>query len=321
MFYHVKELQFDARVSRPDPRFARILLEQFGGANGELSASMQYFVQAFACRNPYPDKYDMLMDIATEELGHLEIVGATIQMLLGPVNARMKNVVEDAEIMKMTEGKATKEEYIHQAFTNPQFLVIAPGSPMFTNSNGVPWNASYISGNAELTVDLQSDIAAESRAKIVYETLIPLTDDPEVKRTLDFLMTREVTHFQQFQAALMSIEPNFPPGVFETNPKYSNLHFNLSKGEEYRGIWNEGESCKLKEEWQYIDKPGEYVRETNALRDVEPRGTKRTEKSVRDHDRKLAKQRYDEIMNATPERDLSWNRQEQPHERELVDVE
>lgn len=321
MFYHVKELQFDARVSHPDPRFARILLEQFGGANGELSASMQYFVQAFSCRNPYPDKYDMLMDIATEELGHLEIVGATIQMLLGRVNARMKDVVEDAEIMKMTEGRAAKEDLIHQAFTNPQFLVIAPGSPMFTNSNGIPWNASYISGNAELTVDLQSDIAAESRAKIVYETLIPLTDDPEVKRTLDFLMTREVTHFQQFQAALNSIEPNFPPGIFETNPKYSNLHFNLSKGEEYRGSWNEGKSCKLNEEWQYIENPHEYMQQTNALRDVEPRGTQRTEKSVRDHDRKLAQKRSNEVMCATPERDLSWNRQEHYHERELVDVE
>ena len=82
MFYHSKELQFNARVSRPDPRFAALMLEQFGGGNGELSAAMQYFVQAFGCRKPFPDKYDMLMDIAAEELGHLEIVGATVQMLL-----------------------------------------------------------------------------------------------------------------------------------------------------------------------------------------------------------------------------------------------
>ena len=86
MFYHSKELQFNARVSKPDPRFARLLLEQFGGGNGELKASMQYFVQAFCCRDPYPDKYDMLMDIATEEMGHLEIVGATIQMLLSLIH-------------------------------------------------------------------------------------------------------------------------------------------------------------------------------------------------------------------------------------------
>src|SRR5438477_12076155 len=82
MFYHVKELQFNARVSKPDVRFAKLLLEQFGGGNGELKAAMQYFVQAFGCRKVYPDKYDLLMDIATEEFSHLEIVGATIQMLL-----------------------------------------------------------------------------------------------------------------------------------------------------------------------------------------------------------------------------------------------
>src|SRR5690554_7788632 len=72
MFYHVKELQFNARVSKPDPRFARLLLEQFGGGNGELKAAMQYFVQAFSCKNPYPDKYDLLMDVATEEFSHLD---------------------------------------------------------------------------------------------------------------------------------------------------------------------------------------------------------------------------------------------------------
>ena len=101
MFYHIKELQFDARVSHPDPRFAQLLLEQFGGANGELSASMQYFLQAFACRAPYPDKYDMLMDIATEELCHLEIVGATIQMLLGRINGYMKDIDEECVLTQI----------------------------------------------------------------------------------------------------------------------------------------------------------------------------------------------------------------------------
>ena len=106
MFYHVKDLQFNARVSRPDPRFARILLEAFGGANGELTSAMQYFVQAFSCHNPFPDKYDMLMDIATEELAHLEIVGATIQMLLGPVNGEMKDAAETMDIRKLMDGKS-----------------------------------------------------------------------------------------------------------------------------------------------------------------------------------------------------------------------
>lgn len=231
MFYHVKDLQFNARVSKPDPRFARILLEAFGGANGELTSAMQYFVQAFSCHNPFPDKYDMLMDIATEELTHLEIVGATIQMLLGSVNGKMKDAVETMEISKLMEGKSAKEEYIHQAFTNPQCVVVAPGSPMLTDSNGNPWCATYVSANAELTVDLQSNMANECRAKIGYENLLSFTEDPFVKETLTFLMTREITHFQQFEAALSTIQPNFPPGTLQTSPKYSNLYFNLSRVE------------------------------------------------------------------------------------------
>ena len=190
MFYHVKELQFNARVSEPDPRFARVLLEAFGGANGELKSALQYFVQAFSCHNPFPDKYDMLMDIATEEFGHLEIVGATIQMLLGNVGGEMKNVVEDTPLHTMMSGKAAKEGLIHQAFTYPHFLVGAPGSPALTDSNGNPWCASYVSATADLTVDLRSNMAGECRAKIGYENLIPLTDDPLVKETLVFLMTR-----------------------------------------------------------------------------------------------------------------------------------
>lgn len=307
MFYHVKDLQYNARVSAPDPRFARLLLEQFGGANGELKAAMQYFVQAFSCRNPFPEKYDMLMDIATEELGHLEIVGATIQMLLGPVNGKMKDVVENMEINQMMGGKSAKEDFIHQAFTNPHFLVMAPGSPELTDSNGNPWSATYVTANAEPTVDLRSNLAAESRAKIMYEYLIPLTDDPYVKETLDFLMTREVAHYQQFEAALDSIKPNFPQGVFQTNPKYSNLYFDMSKGEEARGPWNQGTSTQLYEEWQYIENPQEYVTSTKGLTNLSPKGTERTEKMVKKMDDKLAKERMEMILSKTPAKDMQWS--------------
>lgn len=307
MFYHVKDLQYNARVSAPDPRFARLLLEQFGGSNGELKAAMQYFVQAFSCRNPFPDKYDMLMDIATEELGHLEIVGATIQMLLGPVNGEMKDVVENMEINTMMNGKSAKDDFVHQALTNPQFVVLAPGSPILCDSNGNPWSATYVTANAEPTVDLRSNLAAESRAKIVYEYLIPMTDDPYVKQTLDFLMTREVAHYQQFEAALDTIQPNFPPGIFQTNPKYSNLYFDTSKGEEARGPWNEGPSSELDEEWQYIENAQECVLSTDGLTDMEPKGTIRTEKMVKEMDDKLAKERKDMILSKTPSKDMQWS--------------
>ena len=307
MFYHVKELQFNARVSKPDPRFARLLLEQFGGGNGELKASMQYFVQAFCCRDPYPDKYDMLMDIASEELGHLEIVGATLQMLLAGINGELKDAADNAEIMKMLGGKPSKENFIQQALMNPHFLVLSGGSPMLTDSNGNPWTAAYVNADGDLTVDLRSNIAAESRAKIVYEYLLKFTDDPYVRETLIFLMTREVAHFQQFEAALATIQPNFPPGVLQSDPRYSNLYYDTSKKEEARGPWNEGRSTQLQEEWQYIQKPLEHVESTDGLTNIEPRGTKRTLESVRKADKELSKQRSDEVNSATPDADLQWS--------------
>ncbi len=160
MFHHVKELQFDARVSGPDPRFARLLLEQFGGGNGELKAAMQYFIQVFGCRHSHPDKYDLLMDIATEEFSHLEIVGATITMLLSGVNGELKNAVEETSLKKVMQGTRGREELIHEALTNPAFLVHSGGGPMLTDCNGVPWTGAFINANGDLTVDLRSDIGA-----------------------------------------------------------------------------------------------------------------------------------------------------------------
>lgn len=310
MFYHVKELQFDARVSKPDPAFASLLLEQFGGANGELAAALRYFGQAFGARKPFPDKYDVLMDIATEEFSHLEIVGATIQMLLTGINGDLKNASERAEIMRLLDGKAAKEQMIHESMIAPQFLVGSGGTPAFTNTQGVPWTAAYINGDCtgDLTADLRSDIAAESRAKMVYEYLLQFTEDPYVKDTLNFLMTREVAHFQMFEAALESIQPNFPPGVLQSDPRYSNLYFNMSTGNDYTGPWNTGESSEMKETYQYIEDPIRYVMQTNGLHNQKPKGTDRTLEAVKKADREMSRMRSDEINAAAPvDGEQQWN--------------
>ena len=154
---------------------------------------------------------------------------------------------------------------------------------------------------------LRSDIAAESRAKIVYEYLMQFTDDKDVLATLNFLMTREVAHFQQFEAALDTIQPNFPPGVLQSDPRYSNIYSNHSMGEDARGPWNEGESIGLGEEWLYVENPRQQVLETDGLTELEPQGTPRTEASVRSADKKLSKQRSSEIRKATPEKNLQWS--------------
>ncbi|HYF03013.1 MAG TPA: manganese catalase family protein [Patescibacteria group bacterium] len=309
MFYHAKELQFNVRVSQPDPAFARLLLEQFGGANGELAAAMRYFMQAFSAKQPYPDKYDMLMDIATEEFSHLEIVGATIQLLLKGVNGDLKDAAENSEIMETLNGKAAKENLIHGAMMNPQFLVNSAGGPILSDSNGNPWTAAFINGDAQgdLTSDLRSDMAAEVRAKMVYEYLMQFTNDPYVKETLMFLMTREVAHYQMFEAALETIKPNFPPGTLESDPRYSNKYFDLSNGTTVRGPWNEGLTTKMGETWQFIEKPVEHVVGTKGLTEEEIEGTERTMKSMKKHDEELGEMRSKHVVAAQEAAKNKWN--------------
>lgn len=308
MFHHVKELQFNARVSKPDIRFAKLLLEQFGGPNGELKAAMQYFVQAFGCRKVYPAEYDMLMDIATEEFSHLEIVGATIQMLLTGVNGELKNAADESDLTKMLDGKEAKESYIHDAMINPHFFLVSGGTPTLTDSVGNPWSATYIISMGDLTADLRLNIGAETSAKMVYENLMKYTDDVYVKESLRYLMTREVAHFQMFQSALDSIQPNFPPGVLQSDPKYSNKYFNMSKGEDFIGDWNKGKSPLLGEEWQLIEEPLKHVQETNGLLDEKINGTGRTENSVQTANKKLSAKRKAEVDKAnTPTKGvMSW---------------
>lgn len=308
MFHHVKELQFDARVSAPDPRFAKLLLEQFGGGNGELKAAMQYFVQAFTCRHSYPDKYDLLMDIATEEFSHLEIVGATITMLLAGVNGELKNAVERSSLGRVMDGAAARDDLIHEALTSPSFLVLSGGGPTVTDSNGYPWNGNYVNANGDLTVDLRSNIAAESRAKIVYEYLMQFTDDKYIHETLGFLMTREIAHFQMFAAALADIQPNFPPGVLQGNPKFTHTYFNMSADQGVRAAWNQGQGPWAEgEEWAYIADPVEHVHRTGGLREQGIEGSTDTAATVAEKDQMLSKQRSKEVKSGMPSRGpISW---------------
>jgi Mn-containing catalase len=307
MFHHVKDLQFNARVSRPDPFFANLLLEQFGGENGELAAAMQYFTQAFGAKLPHPDKYDMLMDIATEEFSHLEIVGATIQMLLKGVNGELKNAADTSEIMQVLDGKAAKENIIHQALTaNPQFGVITGGGVTPRNSQGIPWCASYIHSNGDLTVDLRSNLASESRAKLVYEHLMKFTDDPYVHESLSFLMTREVAHYKMFEAALNDIQPNFPPGVLAADPRFTQQAFNLSNGRSIRGPWNEGEIPDMGKDFVYVEDPITYVRETQGLT-VAENGTDKLLKDTEKQNKQMSEMKSAEASKNDPKGVAQWS--------------
>ena len=229
MYHHVKKLMYTVRVDTPDPKFGNMLLEQFGGANGELAAAMQYSVQGLNCDDP--ERKDLLMDIGTEELSHLEIVGALARLHLKPLKF--------------------DREY---AEADPLIAIAGGGGVNLFNSQGNPWTADYLKITGELDVDLRSNIAAEARAKIVYERLINFTTDPGTKDALQFLMTREITHMRSFTAALESLnKPRFMIGRIPPTPGLVDQFFNTSTGQgedgevDARGPWNQADDMQLVE--------------------------------------------------------------------------
>jgi Mn-containing catalase len=231
MYHHIKKLMYSVHVDTPDPKFGNMLLEQFGGANGELAAAMQYSIQGLNCDDP--DRKDMLMDIGTEELSHLEIVGTLARMHLKP----LKNNRKAAEV-------------------DPLIAIAGGGGVALQNSMGDAWTADYLKITGELDVDLRSNIAAEARAKIVYERLIHFCDDAGTIDALQFLMTREITHMKAFTAALESLgKDRFSIGSIPPTPKLVDQYFDDSTGigdrgePNARGPWNEGG------DWQLVEAP------------------------------------------------------------------
>jgi len=239
MFAHNKRLMYTVRVSEPNPVLANLMLEQFGGPQGELAAAIRYFTQALAESDPA--RKDMLLDIATEELSHLEVIGNIVVMLnrgvRGPV---AEGLTEQGDMFRMLNQGGD---------SHVTSLLYGAGAPL-TNSGAVPWTAAYIDTIGEPTADLRSNIAAEARAKIIYERLINTTDDAGVREALGFLMTREVAHQKAFEKALYSIEPNFPPGKLPGEPEFTDKYYNMSQGPgDARGPWNTGE------QWEFVTEP------------------------------------------------------------------
>lgn len=232
MFRHVKQLQYTVRVSEPNPGLANLLLEQFGGPQGELAAACRYFTQGLGDEDA--GRKEMLMDIATEELSHLEIIGSLVGML---------NKGAKGELAEGTENEAELYRSLTENGNDSHITsLLYGGGPALTNSAGVPWTAAYVDTIGEVTADLRSNIAAEARAKIIYERLINVTDDPGVKDALGFLMTREAAHMLSFEKALYSIRNNFPPGKLPPIEQYTNVYYNMSEGDDPRGSWNSDEN-------------------------------------------------------------------------------
>jgi len=177
LFKHEKTLLHPAKCDRPNPNYAQILQEGLGGSNGEMKAAMQYMAQSFRCTDPAIK--DLMLDVAAEELGHMEIIATTINLLNGSELAGTSATVGSIEAQ-----------------------TVGGLSPMLADSSGYLWTAAYVNVTGDLVADLLADVAAEQRAKVVYEYLYRQIDDRGVRETIDFLLNREEAHNGLFREAL-----------------------------------------------------------------------------------------------------------------------
>lgn len=203
MFKHEKRLFHPVAVERPNPGYAVLLQEQLGGANGELKAAMQYMSQSFRIKDP--EIKDLFLDIAAEELGHLEMVAETICLLNG----------HDVDAKSVPSGEIETH-------------VLNGLNPGLMNSSGYSWTGDYVSVTGDLCADLLSNIASEQRAKVVYEYLYRQISDKKVRETIDFLLNREEAHNAMFREAFNKVQDTGSNRDFGTT-KAARMYFSMSE--------------------------------------------------------------------------------------------
>ncbi|WP_333595446.1 manganese catalase family protein [Anaerospora hongkongensis] len=212
MFKHEKQLLNPVRVERPNPTYAMMLTEQLGGPQGEMKAAIQYMAQSFRIKDPAIK--DLFMDIAAEELSHMEMVATTINLLNG----------HELDAQGVVAGQIESH-------------VLTGLNPALTNASGYLWTAAYVNVTGDLAADLLSNIAAEQRAKVVYEYLHRQIADKYVRETIDFLLNREEAHNTLFRQAFNRIQGTGSTqdwGVDEN----ARLYFDLSTPGKYFDIKN-----------------------------------------------------------------------------------
>lgn len=196
MFVYEKKLQFPVKIQNCNPKLAAVIISQYGGPDGELGASLRYLSQRFSM--PYPELKGLLTDIGVEELGHLEMVGAIVHQLTRNLSdEQIKTAGFDTYFVDHTAG------------IYPQF------------ASGTPWTAATMQVKGDVICDLTEDLAAEQKARVTYDNILRLSDDPDVNNVIRFLREREVVHFQRFGEALeLAREKMNKKNIYLTNPAF-----------------------------------------------------------------------------------------------------
>lgn len=197
MFVYEKKLQYPVRISRPNPRLASIIISQYGGPDGELGASMRYLSQRYSM--PYPELQALLTDIGTEELGHMEMVATIVHQLT-------RNL--------------TDEDIQNNPSFAPYFVDHTTGVYP-TAAAGFPWTAATMAAKGDVICDLTEDMAAEQKARVTYDNILRLSDDPDVNDAIRFLREREIVHFQRFgEAVQLAREKINQKNIYFMNPSF-----------------------------------------------------------------------------------------------------
>ncbi|MBQ9347487.1 MAG: manganese catalase family protein [Oscillibacter sp.] len=196
MFVYEKKLQYPVNIKNPNPRLAALIISQYGGPDGELGASLRYLSQRYSM--PYPELKGLLTDIGTEELGHLEMIGTIVHQLTRTLSEdQVKAAGFDAYFVDHTAG-------------------VYP-----TAASGFPWSAASMAVKGDLIADLTEDLAAEQKARVTYDNILRMSDDPDVTDVIRFLREREVVHFQRFGEGLrLAREKMDTKNVYLFNPSF-----------------------------------------------------------------------------------------------------
>ena len=198
MFVYEKKLQYPVKISTPNPKLAAMIISQYGGPDGELGASLRYLSQRYSM--PYPELKGLLTDIGTEVLGHLEMIGAIVHQLTKNLSEKdIKTAGFDAYFVDHTTG-------------------VYP-----TAASGFPWNAASMEVKGDLIADLTEDLAAEQKARVTYDNILRMSDDPDVNDVIKFLREREIVHFQRFGEGLrLAKEKLDSKNIYYVNPCFDN---------------------------------------------------------------------------------------------------
>ncbi len=279
MFFHDKRLQYNAKPDRPDPLYAAKLQEVIGGQWGEMSVMMQYLFQGWNCRGPA--KYrDMLLDIGTEEIAHVEMLATMVaQLLEGADSDTAESVAKGSSVVAAVLGGTSPKDMIAAAAMNPQHLIVAGQGAMPADSVGNRWTASYIISSGNLLADFRMNVTAESQGRLQVARLYNMTDDAGVRDMLKFLLARDTMHQNQWMAAIEELRAdgleetpcpsNFPQEQEHTRFSYQFL--NCSRGTESAdGSWAKGVAPDGKGNFEYVADPAPHGQIPNLNGNADP---------------------------------------------------